>query len=346
MGTRHRRAPAGESQSIRISDDVINACNYIIQSNPGVNKPICLTSLPTASNDEVISLSEALAIATDTKVYSEFPIIMHWYDSKRLFNYLVNHIAFKNSHATLLNFYNNTLNDAIAQERLADLRLQQLINSITSTNPAYREASFGEAEGANENIIDTELQDANEQAVNDIYIRLLKYGFFSLNEDDKDLITSLANSCPYSNGSAVFKARSLYAMYNPAAMYDDIKFCNAVGVYKEDIQNSNLTGLSSQEMELLALSQIKASPENIKLNEHDLLIFPNPTEGIIHIQYNELIGSEIEIMDATGRIVKKIILPEADKEVEFNLTELASGLYTYIHKVNGKQLNIGKLNKQ
>ena len=46
------------------------------------------------------------------------------------------------------------------------------------------------------------------------------------------LSVSSALSAVQTNSTAVYKARALYAMYAPASMFDDIKICNAVGVYK------------------------------------------------------------------------------------------------------------------
>ena len=35
-------------------------------------------------------------------------------------------------------------------------------------------------------------------------------------------------------GTAVYKARSLFAMYEPTSMFDDIAICNSIGVYKTE----------------------------------------------------------------------------------------------------------------
>lgn len=70
-----------------------------------------------------------------------------------------------------------------------------------------------------------------------------RFGTFGDFTDLKSALSALSVSsavqtiCPYIGGTAVYKARALYAMYNPTALFDDMKICNAIGVYKTGKNN-------------------------------------------------------------------------------------------------------------
>ena len=62
---------------------------------------------------------------------------------------------------------------------------------------------------------------------------------------DREFIQDLANQCPFVRGTAVYKARSLYALYQPGFYIDDMALCNAAGIYKNgkglfDVENEKL----------------------------------------------------------------------------------------------------------
>ncbi|QLH45857.1 MAG: hypothetical protein HWD58_09650 [Bacteroidota bacterium] len=102
-----------------------NSCWYSILPNPNAQlytNSNCVNFVDETDLD--FSLDEALAIATDTKAYPEFPEMMHWYDSKRLYTYLDRNPSFKNSHNTLILFYNTMQSTAIAQEHAAEQKLR------------------------------------------------------------------------------------------------------------------------------------------------------------------------------------------------------------------------------
>lgn len=89
-----------------------------------------------------------------------------------------------------------------------------------------------DAENQNEDILPDNVQDENENLVNEIYIRVLHSGSSILNTEDSLFIVTLANTCPFIGGLAVYKARFLNALIAPGTQYDDIKLCNQAGVYK------------------------------------------------------------------------------------------------------------------
>ncbi len=339
---------AGESQSVNINTNVLNDCKYDILDNTGATYFTGCPSLIQANpGDESIRLDEALAIATDTKEYAEYPVLGHWYDSKRLFNQLSKDAIFRNSHPTLLSFYNSTYNSAIAQEHIADARLQELIDNFTSNNPAYIEAHLEDTEQANEDIDDSEAQDENEQIINRIYLKVLRYSIDSLSVDDSTFIVELANQCPYIGGSAVFKARSLITNYYPSSMFDDLKLCSDVGIYKQTTtNNSNTKSIITRENEYL--QQVKQHMDTKLAYPTIFSINPNPTNSQIIISYRIKPNEEgqLIIYDILGRERMTIYLQSKNDKAVVGLNDFEQGIFIYKYFVNNIQIESGKLLKE
>jgi hypothetical protein len=327
---------------------LLNTCPYQIAPNFGASifnadpsGPDC-GGLQIVANDIDIRIDEALSIATDTKVYTEFPALGHWYDSKRLYDYLTRNPTIKNQYSVLLAFYNNMTNNAIAQERLADLKLRELIESFALLSPAQKEGILGDADGINDDIDITEIQNENEQIINEIYVRMVRLGIDSLTEEDKEFITMLAPQCPYIGGSAVYKARTLNYFLEPGAMYDDMKVCNAVGVYKPSIistGSNSSTSLITLENE--TLSQIK--PMHSKLMQGDVSIYPNPANEYIDIIYKSDIDAVFKMYNAIGEIIFTQKLSKENTKQNIQFYNLANGIYHYEVEFANHLKSIGKI---
>ena len=141
-------------------------------------------------------------------------------------------------------------------------------------------------------------------------------------------------------GTAIYKARSMWANYEPALIYDDIKLCNNVGVNKAN-NNSSTKGLFDDENKYL--SNLKASVENKIVLENELIIFPNPSNSQINIRYKESRNTKLQIVNVVGIILKEISLPKDIQQVSTLVNELNTGIYIY-RQVYGKEiLHTGKL---
>lgn len=325
-----------------------NDCAYLIQANIGAtvfnNNPLG----SDCGNLQIISpwdgseipLDEAISIATNTKVYVEFPTLAHWYDSKRLYEYLSRTPGLLNGYAVLDSFYSVTTNNAIAQIRATDQQVQNLIQSFNIYTPAQRQAILQYIENTNEGIDNTEQQNDNEREINRIYLNLVRNGIDSLAEADKTFISNLAPQCPYVGGSAVYKARSLNFYLKPGAMYDDMKTCNAVGVYKQgNTTQTDTKSLISIESE--ALSQIKAAPKKVLSPQNEVYIFPVPANNYINVGYTIDEDATFILYNALG---EKIITNKLDKrntKQHIDLNNIANGIYNYEVQFANKLKSIG-----
>jgi len=324
-----------------------NDCWYEIQANPGAstfNLNDC-AGLQLAPYTTDIKHEEAIAIATNTKTYVAFEELSHWYDSKRLFAYLRLNTTYRDSNDTLSTFYTLMEQSAIAQEVIADDLLQNLQNNFASLSPAQIDGTWIDLNAQNELINSSqniELQDYNEYRINALYLKLMRYGIDSLMEDDKTFIQELAPKCPYIEGSAVYKARNLNKLMNPGMQYDNLKICNAVGVYKQYDSTKNNQGFSTiYNEELTLLTSLLPNKNNKSLNAFEL--YPNPTRDMVNIRYNVNDNCLLEIYDATSRKLKVIQMPAGTQKTTISVSELAPGSYTYKFIVGGVQKKCDKI---
>ena len=58
---------------------------------------------------------------------------------------------------------------------------------------------------------------------------------------------------------------------------------------------------------------------------HDIIVYPNPTDGKVSVNANGEMISEIRVYGLDGRMVKRIRV--ADTEAELNFDTLAKGTY-------------------
>ena len=343
--------PITESLSENINTLVNNDCSYLI-GQPLVGATVFnlndCAGLQLAPYSTDIKHEEAISIATNTKIYVAFEELSHWYDSKRLFAYLRLHTTYRDSNDTLSTFYTLMEQSAIAQEVIADDLLQNLQNNFASLSPAQLDGTWIDLNAQNELINSSqniELQDYNEYRINALYLKLMRYGIDSLMEDDKTFIQELAPKCPYIEGSAVYKARNLNKLMKPGMQFDNLKICNAVGVYKQN-NSSNLTGnmpnTTLYKMEQKALEMLQSFS---KKSSNEIKLFPNPTSGLVNIQYELTQNLRLEVKDITGRILMQILMPAGKVESTIDLTALAGGVYTYNCFVGNEKKKTGKLLK-
>jgi hypothetical protein len=70
-------------------------------------------------------------------------------------------------------------------------------------------------------------------------------------------------------------------------------------------------------------------------------VYPNPTTALLQISSPIMISASL--MDVTGRVLQ---MHTASRELSFNTSELASGMYLLsLSDTNGKLLRVEKINK-
>ncbi|MEZ5045907.1 MAG: T9SS type A sorting domain-containing protein [Chitinophagaceae bacterium] len=280
---------------------------------------------------------KAFDIAQDLVQYPEYNEVAEWMDERELYQQLSEDENLMNNNALLEQFYDDMQNDPARQLVETDQELMAIFADMISNGmtPLEYQNALNQAQASNNAIISTAQYETNERAINDLYIAYLRDGFEAFTEQEAQLIQNLAMQCPYIGGIAVYKARSLYALYNPMLAYEDMDICNAAGVYK------GAKGLFDDENAMLdTLGQ-----GNINKFIDDLFkIYPNPASTSVTVEYSlQSEASILQLFDLTGRIVKEITLPKGTSKTEFRVTDLVTGVYTYKQILHDRSAKTGKL---
>lgn len=191
---------------------------------------------------------------------------------------------------------------------------------------------YDKALAANNEIdTNTDQQMVSEQIVNDAYLRYSRYGIDSLTQEDYGNIAMLALQCPLVGGTAVYKARMLYSIYQPSISYDDLEICNNAGLYKGG------KGLFDDENALLA-------QQSVDFYSNSLKVYPNPTSGLLTLEYSiaNTDKAEVVITDVFGKLVKRVLLT-GNKKSTVDIGALPAAVYFYRYLVNNATENTGKI---
>ena len=221
-------------------------------------------------------------------------------------------------------FYADMQNDPKRYIVETDEKLSAMISDMIGvegmTLLEYQNA-LDAAEAKNNAISSTKVYETNEKIINNLYITYMRNGFTNFTEQEALLIENLAMQCPYVGGSGVYKARNLYALYNPMQAYEDIEICNAVGVFK------NSKGLFDDENEML--DSMSNNSLTTITNQNKLTLYPNPATTEITVEYNATENTLLTIYDITGRAVLQTELSSKNNNLKIDISRLANSVYTF-----------------
>jgi hypothetical protein len=140
----------------------------------------------------------------------------------------------------------------------------QLIDSLAF------EQKINEAIMKNNTIVTTETWEENRKAMNELYLRTIARSQTTFSAAERQMIYSMAIRCPYSDGEAIYLARTMFNLIEPTAAFDDDEICNAAASFKkEQARKAKVQPLSvtvspnpaSTEVDIV----IKGSQENMRL---------------------------------------------------------------------------------
>ncbi|MFN0203281.1 MAG: T9SS type A sorting domain-containing protein, partial [Bacteroidia bacterium] len=190
--------------------------------------------------------------------------------------------------------------DIIALETAANTEREQTANTILTAN----------------GVIDvSETYEENERVVNEIYLTTLAKGVYELDESQINQLESIIHQCPMSGGTAVYRARAIYAMYDMEEEYNDSEVCNDQGISWRT-------------------SQVQTSIA-------DIVIYPNPATQSVHIQFaKERGGAEIIFYNSLGQIVKRAVL-NGQNEILLDISQLPPSVYQVV--IKGTKISYHKL---
>ncbi len=294
-------------------------------------------------------LNYNMAIINDTVTYINYPEVGRWIDKYRLYSELDADSMLLNSKPEYLYFYNDTTNQTIGAIRAA-ARLIALLYD-TSTNGGNDSSRYADAVAANVLISSANNWEMNEKVVNDVLLYLYYNAVDSIPAQMQQDIQALASSCPFVNGTAVYRARSLWTLWEPDAIFDDRLLC--IQGQNKNQDNSQINIDSLIENEIIAAS-VKATENNTVLNNininklivgsaTEIKIFPNPAQNIIIVEYQCDSDGEIVLFNALGQEVLKTKLIKGRGKVQIQINDIAKGVYQYKCTFDKCTEKIGKL---
>jgi PKD repeat protein len=229
-----------------------------------------------------------------------------WRNLKAAFDIIHANKDLYSKDAMLGEFYNDQYNSTIGL--------------LTRVDEYLSLGEFDKALSLNNSVSPTNLIEQNLYTVNRILLRKLNDEHYAYTLSDKQEMSEIANSCAYTNGPAVYRARALYdAMCNQAMTYmDNCKIAAPETV--PEIHNAPSTSAT-------------------------LHIFPNPNKGEMTVNYS-ISGDEnamLCIFDLNGKQVAGYLLKADATSLEISNENLSNGVYMY--KVISKEsiLNTGRL---
>ncbi len=165
---------------------------------------------------------------------------------------------------------------------------------------------------------------------------------------EKEWLEELAYTCPFVGGNAVYKARTLWSMYDADAKYDDRMLCmNAQNKGGDKISNIDCF-LNNQLKETIQTNAMTIHTMPIikghkaLMNEGDVLLYPNPANTHITIEYQCKTGGLLTIYNNIGQEVLHTELQNGKITIELLTNDMPSGVYTYKCEFDGCENKFGK----
>jgi hypothetical protein len=159
-------------------------------------------------------------------------------------------------------------------------------------------------------------------------------------------------SCPFVEGLAVYKARALWALWEPSAVFDDRGLC-AQGQNKNQDNNNIDEFMINSLKELTSAKRTKGqSSENetrlgdgnqILTQSTEIKVYPNPANTQITIAYISEANGQFLLYNTLGEVVLKTTLSKENSKTQITITDVATGIYHYEIIFAGREKTVGNI---
>ncbi|MEO8087521.1 MAG: T9SS type A sorting domain-containing protein, partial [Bacteroidota bacterium] len=244
-----------------------------------------------------------------------------WKAKRSLYEELKTDSGLLDSSTVVETFFDTTGMMAIGQLSEANEAIAILADSTVQEDSLLRQQKISEASQKTTQIDASNSPEANEKAVNEIYINSIGQGRYEFTESEISMLLAIANQCPYTGGYAVYYSRNLVRMQN------------GFSTFKDDLSCS---GFSAR----------KANPEAESTKFfRKFNVFPNPTTGILTIEDYKNTDSKIDfiIENSLGAqsFFKSLIMSEG--KCQTDISELSPGVYRYRVITESSVVGSGKI---
>jgi hypothetical protein len=213
----------------------------------------------------------------------------------------------------------NTIQSTIAGVRQTILDIVSYNKTALDLAANTRTLTAENIESVNSGLVTSETIEANEKAVNNIYLNTIAKGVYEFNSSQQNELYSIAIQCPISGGNSVFRARDLYSMVNNSVSYDDFALCLMSGILMREAGN------------------VISIPEPY--------MYPNPAGESATLIYSlpENTTGELLIYNTLGQIESRYSLTDKTTQFKFSTSTLNSGVFYYKVYNDGELISTGKL---
>ncbi|MBK7041157.1 MAG: T9SS type A sorting domain-containing protein [Bacteroidetes bacterium] len=180
--------------------------------------------------------------------------------------------------------------------------------------------------------------------VNDIWLYLYRNTADSVDSNMVYTLQALAASCPFVEGLAVYRARTLWNLWEPNAVFDDRLLC-LQGISKnQDNLITDIDSLIENQVKMQVRQITNQEDKNNKIHTrtvnttNDLRIYPNPASDNITIEYNEKAIGDVILQNSLGQTILQTQLGRGNRKVQIQLKDVSPGIYYYIIKFGSKQV--------
>ncbi len=233
------------------------------------------------STTHPIDIHYAMQVASGEIDYSEYLEGARRADAELVQQWLANNESARTSSAILDSFYYANNAGIVGSLYDIDKQISLLNDSTLRSTPVAWLVAYELARSMNNNLSGNEVFEQNAKYMNNLYLNALLRGRDTLNAEQRDDVETLAYTCPYLGGNAVYRARMLHSMWHWGIHYDDLEICNGQGVYKN--------GISKLQEQLNMLKNYKKDEQVINrriVKEDEVIVYPNPAVNQITVAYN------------------------------------------------------------
>jgi len=157
--------------------------------------------------------------------------------------------------------------------------------------------------------------------------------------------------CPYVGGNGVLKARTLWMHWQPNALWDDRVLCMQGQNKNQDNNEVDIDSMYMNTIKELYVNNINTSTvsntnSNIHIIDkaiHEINVYPNPTSSIVVISYTSKVDGVFTLYNTLGEVVLKTDLSKENTKTQFNIHDVAYGVYHYEIAFANMKKTIGKL---
>jgi hypothetical protein len=298
----------------------------------------CNADAMTVNN--TLDLPLARRIAGDSIDYLAMEDGARWADEQLLYQWLkAADESVRTDNPILDSFYIAMNGSNIKYITEFDKNIAQLSDSTIANDSALYYMYLNAAIVANNSINSDVIFETNEKWINGMYLNYLQNGTEEWDIEDMMRIENLANSCPYLEGNAVYKARNMYAMFVPGLFFDNLEICNNAGVFR----TKDSTDYQKEEALLNADLEMLPDDQEIFVN-NEIKIYPNPADDILNVEYDiaKTSKGEFKIFDVQGNLLQTNKINANNKKAIIQLPPLVKGLYLSQFVENGIITFIGK----